>query len=103
MTDTVNGERIVFLWNLPARSGERRLASAIIVVSSLVFFVLALFAKWPLGPLPAFIPIYQSALLINDLITAVFLLGQCQLSRSPALGLLAGGYLFRHRSRPCTH
>src|SRR6202021_2936766 len=38
--------------------------------------------------------IYQSALLVNDLITAVFLLGQRQLSRSHGLSLLAGGYLF---------
>ena len=44
--------------------------------------------------LPAFIPIYQSALFVNDLITAVFLLGQSQSSRSNALSLLAGGYLF---------
>jgi diguanylate cyclase (GGDEF)-like protein len=92
MTDAAIGERTVFLWNLPARPGERRLATAIVVVSSLIFLVLAPFAKQPLGSLPAFIPIYQSALVINDLITAVFLLGQCQLSRS--LGLLAGGYLF---------
>src|ERR1700722_18877119 len=92
MTDAAIGERTVFLWNLPARPGERRLATAIAVVSSLVFLVLAPCAKQPLGSLPAFIPIYQSALVINDLITAVFLPGQCQLS--PPLGLLAGGYLF---------
>jgi len=94
MTDTAIGERTVFLWNLPARPGECRLATAILVASSLAFLVLAPFAKQQLGPLPAFIPTYQSALIINDLITAIFLLGQCQLSRSPALGLLAGGYLF---------
>ena len=94
MTNAAIGERAVFLWNLPARPGEYRLATAIVVVSTLVFLVVAPFAKQPVGVLPAFIPIYQSALLINDLITAVFLLGQCQLSRSRALGLLAGGYLF---------
>lgn len=94
MTDTAIGEHAAFLWNLPARSGERRLAAAIVAASALIFLILVPFAKQQLGPLPAFIPIYQSALLINDLITAVFLLGQCQLSQSRALGLLAGGYLF---------
>ena len=43
-----------------------------------IFFILAPFAKVALWPVPAFIPIYQSALLVNDLITAVFLLGQRQ-------------------------
>jgi diguanylate cyclase (GGDEF)-like protein len=94
MTNATIGERAVFLWNLPARPGEYRHGAAIVIVSTLVFLVVAPFAKQPIGVLPAFIPIYQSALLINDLITAVFLLGQCQLSRSRALGLLAGGYLF---------
>ena len=44
--------------------------------------------------MPAFIPIYQSALVINDLVTAVFLLGQQQFLRTGALTVLAGGYLF---------
>jgi diguanylate cyclase (GGDEF)-like protein len=94
MTNGAIGERAAFLWNLPAKPGEYRLATAIVIVSTLVFLALALFAKQPLGMVPAFIPIYQSALVINDLITAVFLLGQCQLSRTPTLALLAGGYLF---------
>ena len=72
----------MFLSNLPADRRQRRLASAIIAVSTVVFLVLVPFAKVALRPVPAFIPIYQSALLVNDLITAVFLLGQRQLSRS---------------------
>ena len=60
----------------------------------MIFLILAPFAKVALWPVPAFIPIYQSALLVNDLITAAFLLGQRQLSRSHGLSLLAGGYLF---------
>jgi diguanylate cyclase (GGDEF)-like protein len=94
MTDAATADRTVFLSNLPAGRGECRFAGAIIAVSTVIFLVVAPFAKVPLGPVPAFIPIYQSALLINDLITAVFLLGLGQLSRSNALGLLAGGYLF---------
>jgi diguanylate cyclase (GGDEF)-like protein len=94
MTDAAMGEGTVFLSNQRAGNGQRRFAGATIVASTIIFLLLVPFAKLPLGPLPAFIPIYQSALLINDLITAVFLLGQCHLSRSNALCLLAGGYVF---------
>jgi diguanylate cyclase (GGDEF)-like protein len=59
-----------------------------------MFVALLPFAKMPLTPAPSFIAIYQSALIINDLITAVFLLGQSQFARSPALRWLAGGYFF---------
>ena len=55
------------------------------LASSVIFLALAPFAKLPLAPLPAFIPIYQSALIINDVITVVFLLGQRQFRRSNAL------------------
>ena len=43
---------------------------------------------------PAFVASYQSALAINDLITAILLLSQFSLLRSRALLLLASGYLF---------
>jgi diguanylate cyclase (GGDEF)-like protein len=87
-------QRPVPLSSLAAGRGEYRLACAIMVVSTLVFVALAPLARTPLAPLPAFIPIYQSAQLINDLITAIFLFGQRQFVRSSALGVLAGGYLF---------
>lgn len=84
----------MFLAELPAGRAEQRFACAIIVVSALIFLVLASFAKVPLAPLPAFIPLYQAALFINDVITVVFLLGQSQFSCGRALTVLAGGYLF---------
>ena len=87
-------EHAVFLSNEPAGPGECRFAAAVIGCSTLIFLGLAPFAKLPLTPVPAFIPIYQSALLINDLITVVFLLGQSQYLRGQALIVLAGGYLF---------
>ena len=52
------------------------------------------FAGTPLAPVPAFVASYQSALAINDLITAVLLFSQFAVSRSRALLLLASGYLF---------
>jgi diguanylate cyclase (GGDEF)-like protein len=94
MTDALSWEKTTCLSNLPAAGGERRLAWATIAASAAIFVVLAPFAKAPLGVLPAFIPVYQSALVVNDAITVVFLLGLRHSSRSDALSLLAGGYLF---------
>ena len=77
-----------------AGAGERRLALSVVVVSVLVFLALAPFAQQPLTPVPAFIPVYQSALVVNDLITAILLFGQFAILRSRALLLLAAAYLF---------
>jgi diguanylate cyclase (GGDEF)-like protein len=74
--------------------GERRFALAVVLVSTIIFVILVPLAKVPLAPSPAFIPIYQSALVINDLITAVFLFAQFNISRCRALLWLACGYLF---------
>ena len=52
------------------------------------------FAKVPLPPVVAFIPIYQTAQVINDLITAVLLFGQYGILRTRGLLVLGGGYLF---------
>ena len=84
----------VFLSTLPAGRPERRLALAVVLVSVAIFFAAAPFAKVPLTQIWAFIPIYESALVINDLITAVLLFGQFGFVRSRALCVLASGYLF---------
>lgn len=94
MADGQSHDRPVFLSDQPADRGECRFAAAVIGCSTLIFLGLAPFARLPLTSVPAFIPIYQSALVINDLITVVFLLGQSQFSRGRALIILAGGYLF---------
>src|SRR5207245_10343026 len=79
---------------LPAGRRERRLALAVLLVSGTIFLALAPFARRPLGQVWAFIPIYESALVINDLVTAVLLFGQFSILRSRALRVLAGAYLF---------
>jgi two-component system, sensor histidine kinase and response regulator len=88
------GERRFVLSMLPADRRERVRALAVVLVSSLVFVALAPFARVPLGRLDAFIPSYQSALAVNDLITAALLFGQFATLRSRALLVLASGYLF---------
>jgi len=94
MPDVPIGERTIFLSEVPAGPGERRLAGAVVFVSAAAFLALVPFARTQLPAFPAFIAIYQAALFINDLITVVFLLGLSQLSRRGALSWLAGGYLF---------
>ncbi len=89
-----DGERQPVLSTLPARRGERNLALAVVLASVALFAVAVPFAKIPLAQVWAFIPIYQSALVVNDVITAALLFGQFSTSRSRALFVLASGYLF---------
>ena len=87
-------ERNIFLSTMPATGGDRTAAASIVVVSALLFACAVPFAGVPLAPVPAFVASYQSALAINDLITAILLFSQFGVSRSRALLLLASGYLF---------
>src|SRR6266545_6413426 len=87
-------ERNIFLSNMPATRRDRMPALAVVVVSAVLFVCAVPFAGVALTPIPAFIASYQSALAINDLITAVLLFSQFAVSRSRALLLLASGYLF---------
>lgn len=64
------------------------------LMSALVFVALVPFAKTPLAPVWAFIPTYESALIVNDLMTAALLIGQFLVSRSKAVRVLVCGYLF---------
>ncbi|MDP3514307.1 MAG: MASE4 domain-containing protein [Sulfuritalea sp.] len=73
---------------------EKRLASAIVLGSMLAFLGTAPFAQVPLTPIPAFLPIYQSAIIIGDVITFILLLGQYDIQRSRGLFVIACGYLF---------
>ncbi len=75
-------------------TSHRRLALGVLVLSAVVFVALAPFAKTQLPAVPAFLPIYQSALVIIDLIAAVLLFGQFGILRSRALLVLASAYLF---------
>lgn len=91
--EITNG-RGIFLSTLRAGRAERRLALRVVLVSIVIFIAAAPFARVPLAQVWAFIPIYESTLVINDLITAVLLYGQFGFLRSRALLVLASGYLF---------
>ena len=87
-------ERGVFLSILPVTSRDRRIALVLVILSALVFGAAVPFARVKLPAFPVFIASYQSALAINDLLTAVLLFAQFSSLRSRALLLLASGYLF---------
>ena len=84
----------VFLSTVSPSPRDWLLAAAIALLSLLAFVAIAPFAKVQLPVVPAFVPAYESALLINDLITAILLFGQFGILQSRALLVLAGGYLF---------
>ncbi|KQV59189.1 hypothetical protein ASC95_28160 [Pelomonas sp. Root1217] len=86
--------RPAFLLDQPAGPRERRHALIVALLSVAVFAALLPFAKHKLAAVPAFIPIYESALVLTDLITAVLLFGQYRILRSQALLVLGCGYLF---------
>jgi signal transduction histidine kinase/ActR/RegA family two-component response regulator len=77
-----------------ATSGERLAAIIVAVIAFLAFLVTIPYVHVPLAHVPAFIPAYQSALFIIELMTAVLLLGQFARLRALALLALGAGYLF---------
>jgi PAS domain S-box-containing protein len=86
-----------FLLTTAARPIDRRVALAAFAAfaaSCVIFVAAAPFAGIKLPAVWAFVPSYQSALAINDLITAVLLYAQFPSIRSRALLILASGYLF---------
>ena len=84
----------ILLSTLPPDRRQKRQAFAVALVSITVFAALVPFAKRQLPPIWPFIPVYQSAIVINDLITAVLLFGQYGILRWRALLALATGYVF---------
>ena len=84
----------LFLATVSPTRRDQSTSLAAALVSLIAFALIAPFAKVQLPVVPAFIPAYESALLIGDLVTAILLFGQFAILRSPALVVLAGGYLF---------
>jgi signal transduction histidine kinase len=82
------------LSSVAATRRQAHAAIAAVVASAVIFFALLPFAKVQLAQVWPFIPIYESALIISDAITAVLLFGQFGFLRSRAMLVLACGYLF---------
>lgn len=88
------GEHPIFLSTAPIQKKDRRRACAVIIISLLIFLVLAPFAQVPMPQVLAFVPMYETAIPFSDLVTAAILLIQFNSSRSRAILALACGYLF---------
>lgn len=87
-------ERTVFLSTLPASQQEYRVARLVALTSLCIFLLCAPFAKVKLAEVWAFIPSYQGAFLVIDLVTATLLFAQVAFLATPSLLLLASGYMF---------
>ncbi|WP_051228865.1 hybrid sensor histidine kinase/response regulator [Paludibacterium yongneupense] len=83
-----------FLATYPADHKGRRLAAIVVTISLALFLAAVPFARVQLPAAPAFILIYQSALITTDLITAILLFSQAGILKSGPLRVLACGYLY---------
>ncbi|MFZ0836525.1 MAG: GGDEF domain-containing protein [Xanthobacteraceae bacterium] len=92
--DFVSPDDGVFLSTMPATRSQRWLALAVVLIATILFLASAPFAKVQLQRVDGFIPAYETAIVLFDLITAILLFGQFAFLRSRALLLLASGYLF---------
>lgn len=86
--------RTSFVSTMRPTTRQRRTALAVACAALLVVACLAPFAALQLPAVPAFLPSYQSALVVFDLVTSVLLFGQYRLLRHRGLLLLACGYVF---------
>jgi signal transduction histidine kinase len=85
---------VSFVSTVRPTHSQRNVAVAAAGMSLAVFALIAPFAKMPLQPHPGFLPLYQSALIVFDLVTSVLLFGQYRMLRNRAVLLLAAGYVF---------
>lgn len=93
MTETLGMQRGLLLSLSPGRR-TYWMAQAVALLSLVMLVSAVPFAKVQLAQLPSFVPLYESALILNDLITAALLFGQFAITRSRAMLALASGYLF---------
>ena len=89
-----NDDPSLFLAIAPADRREVHFALAAVLASTALFIASLPYSTVGLAAVPAFIPAYESALIVCDLITAVLLFGQFRFLRLPGLLVLASGYLF---------
>src|SRR4029450_11265591 len=81
--------------SLSPSPAQRRFALSVVLVLIAAFIV----AAGPLSivllpPIDAFIPMYATAMFVNDSITAILLFAQFFILRSLALLMISSGYLF---------
>ena len=89
-----SGQTQTFLSTIAASRRQRRLALAIVLLLGAAFLATTPFAAVPLLRSDAFIPAYETALVVVDVITAALLYVQFAMLRLPSLLVLGTAYLF---------
>ena len=89
-----SGQTQTFLSTMAASRAQRRLALAIVLLLGAAFLATAPFAAVPLIRSDAFIPAYETALVVEDVITAALLYAQFAILRLPSFLVLGTAYLF---------
>ncbi len=90
----VDDDEGAFLSRAAVGSRELHLCLTVIGISAIVFAICVPYVRVSVPASPAFVAIYKSVSILNDLITSVILFGQVSILRSRALLVLASGYLF---------
>jgi signal transduction histidine kinase len=87
-------ENQLLLATLPPSKGQIRLALCVVTVLFSVVILMLPFADTQLPRVDAFIPVLETAIVFNDLITASLLFAQFFIVRQWALLVLASGFLY---------
>jgi signal transduction histidine kinase len=88
-------EQHFILSSLTPGRAQKRLALAVVLALLVAFVAIAgRLSTLHLGRIDAFVPVYATAMCVNDSITAVLLFAQFSILRSRALLVIASGYLF---------
>jgi hypothetical protein len=93
MPHPIQPKQIVLIDAPPSRN-EKTVSICLMFATIAAFAIMAPFARLPLPKISAFIPAYEAALSISDLLTAVLLFGQFARSGLRSLLVLACAYLF---------
>jgi hypothetical protein len=87
-------EQLIVPAILPAGSGQKRLALVVALLVPVPFIAIVLIGQLQLPRVDSFIPVVDTAILINDSITATLLLALFTTTRLRSLLALAAGFLF---------
>lgn len=94
MTSSPLERKRIVLIDAPPGRREKIVSTCLVISSVAAFAFMAPAARVPLPEITAFVPAYEAALSISDLLTSVLLFGQFARSGLKSLLVLACAYLF---------
>ena len=94
MTSSPLERKRIVLIDAPPGRREKIVSTCLVISSVAAFAFMAPAARVPLPQITAFVPAYEAALSISDLLTSVLLFGQFARSGLKSLLVLASAYLF---------